>query len=202
MALTADPTKTDPLEEARAMATVAEKLLTAEEFARMPDPGYPVELVRGRIVSMTPPKPLHGWICNQVAFLITLHLRQVDSCRVFINDTGILTEREPDSLRGADVSFYSYERVPASSSLEEYFDVAPEVVFEVLSPVDRWPKVLARVAEYLEVGVLVVSVVDPKTHSVHVYRPDEPVRVLGADDDWSAPEVFGEFRVPVRQFFG
>jgi Uma2 family endonuclease len=184
------------------MATVAEKLLTAEEFVQMPDPGYPVELVRGRIVSMTPPKPLHGWICNQVSFLITLHLREVDCGRAFINDTGILTEREPDSLRGADVSFYSYERVPASSSLEEYFEVAPELVFEVLSPGDRWPKVLAKVAEYLEVGVLVVSVVDPKTHSVHLYRPEEAVRVLGPDDDWSAPEVFGDFHFPVRQFFG
>ena len=35
------------------MAT-AEALLTAEEFGRRPDPGYPEELVQGRIVTMPP----------------------------------------------------------------------------------------------------------------------------------------------------
>jgi Uma2 family endonuclease len=44
------------------MAT-AEALLTAEEFERMPDPGYPTELVRGRIVAMNPPGFRHGEVC-------------------------------------------------------------------------------------------------------------------------------------------
>ena len=39
-------------------------LLTAEQFAERPDPGYPEELVRGRIVPMPMPKPRHGEICS------------------------------------------------------------------------------------------------------------------------------------------
>ena len=35
------------------MAT-AESLMTAEEFRRRPDPGYPEELVRGRVTAMPP----------------------------------------------------------------------------------------------------------------------------------------------------
>ena len=42
----------------------APALLTAEEFAERPDPGYPEELVRGRIVPMSIPKPRHGEICS------------------------------------------------------------------------------------------------------------------------------------------
>lgn len=37
------------------MATVADKLITAEEYAWFPDDGRPTELVRGRIVTMNPP---------------------------------------------------------------------------------------------------------------------------------------------------
>ena len=43
------------------MAT-AEALLTAEEFGRRPDPGFPEELVQGRIVTTPPPKPSHGQV--------------------------------------------------------------------------------------------------------------------------------------------
>ena len=53
------------------MSTALQPVLTAEEFGRRPDPGYPEELVRGRIVSMSPPNPRHGQICNKVGRILT-----------------------------------------------------------------------------------------------------------------------------------
>ena len=44
-------------------------LLTAEQFAERPDPGYPEELVKGRIVAMSVPKPRHGEICSNAVFI-------------------------------------------------------------------------------------------------------------------------------------
>lgn len=85
-----------------------EPLLTIEEFARLPDPGYPVELVRGRIVRMNPPRPYHGWICSNVAGILREHVRAHDLGYVLSNDSGVITHRNPDTLRGADVAFYSY----------------------------------------------------------------------------------------------
>ena len=91
--------------------------------------------------------------------------------------------------------------MPEDRLTDGYLQVPPELVFEVLSPDDRWPKVLAKVAEYLEAGVLLVCVANPKKNSINLFRPDEPDRMLGPDDDWSAPEMLGEFRIPVRRFF-
>jgi Uma2 family endonuclease len=183
------------------MATVAEKLLTAEEFVRMPDPGYPTELVRGRIIRMPPPGFEHGEICSQLAYLINVWVKERGLGRTLTNDSGVVTERGPDSVRGPDVAYYSYQRVPKGTKIKGYAESPPEIAFEVLSPDDRWPKVLAKVAEYLEVGVLLVCVVNPRKNTVHLYRPEEPDRVLGLDDDWSAPEILGDFRIPVRRFF-
>src|SRR5207248_2573632 len=45
-------------------------LLTAEEFARRPDPGYPEELVKGRVVAMPPPKARHGQVCNKAGRIL------------------------------------------------------------------------------------------------------------------------------------
>jgi Uma2 family endonuclease len=183
------------------MATVTETLLTAEEYAGMPDPGYPTELVRGRVVTMSPPKPIHGWICNRISYLFTHFLMQNDLGQAYSNDTGVLTQRGPDTLRGADFSYYSYERVPRSTSKKDYFDVAPDLIFEVMSQGDREPRVLVKVAEYLEVGVRAVCVVDPRSKKAHLYRTEAPIQDFGIDDNWEAPEILPGLSIPVRQFF-
>ncbi len=136
-------------------------LLTAEEFARRPDPGYPEELVRGEVVAMTPPGFRHGRVCAQVVYLLKSVADQHDLGHVVSNDAGVVTERAPDSVRGPDVAFYRYERLPRDARIEGYPPVAPDLVIEVLSPHDRWNRVLAKVAEYLEAGVAVVGVLDP-----------------------------------------
>lgn len=180
---------------------VAEALMTIEEFANRPDPGYPEELVRGRIIASTLPMPPHGKICNKVGRLLGNFADEHDLGHVLSNDTGIITARDPDTLRGADVAYYSYARVPKGPLPKQYLGVPPDLVVEVRSPSDRWSKVLAKVADYLEAGVRVVVVLDPDPETAHLLHADQPVRVLAADDELTLPGVLGGFRVPVRRFF-
>lgn len=181
----------------------AEPLMTAEEFARRPDPGYPEELVRGRVVAMPPPKPRHGEICNSVAHLLTAHVRSHGLGRVLSNDSGVITRRGPDTVRGADVAYYSYERVPRGPLPDHYLDIAPDLVVEVLSPGDRWPLVLQKVGEYLDAGARLVVVLDPDERAAHVYAADRAPRVVRGDEALALPEVFGEeYRVGLGEVFG
>ncbi|CAN5899232.1 Uma2 family endonuclease [soil metagenome] len=182
------------------MAT-AQALLTAEEYGHLPDPGFPTELFRGRIVKMTVPGPRHGQVCCKVARLVGNFVEEHDLGHVVSNDSGILTERDPDTVRGADVAFYSYARYPKGPLPKNYTPAVPELVFEVRSPSDRWAKVVKKVGEYLDAGVLVVCVLDPDARSAHLYPADRPVQVLSEDQEWSLPEILGAFRVPVGQFF-
>jgi Uma2 family endonuclease len=89
------------------MAT-AEALLTAEEFGRRPDPGFPEELVQGKIVTTPPPKPRHGQVCKMVIRILDRYADEYDLGHVLSNDSAVITERDPDTVRGADISFYSY----------------------------------------------------------------------------------------------
>src|SRR5207248_1549779 len=91
---------------------------------------------------------------------------------VLSNDSCIVTERNPDTVRGADVAFYSYERVPRGPIPPGLLSVPPDLVFEVLSPNDRWSDVHVKVAEYLHAGVQAVCVLDDSTRSVHVFCAD------------------------------
>src|ERR1700758_5137292 len=115
------------------MATV-ETLLTAEEYRLLPDNGQPTELVRGRIVPLNMPYPRHGEICSRVDRLVGFYVDEQRLGRLVTNDSGVVTERGPDTVRGADIAFYSYQRIPPGPLPQGYLDVLPEAVFEVRSP--------------------------------------------------------------------
>jgi Uma2 family endonuclease len=123
------------------------------------------------------------------------------SGRVIGNDAGILTEHDPDTVRGADVAYYSYSRVPKGPLPSGLLSAAPELVFEVLSPSDRWSEVQIKVGEYLDARVTAVCVVDDATRSVHVFRRDQPLHVYKAADEFVVPDILEDFRVAVSKFF-
>jgi Uma2 family endonuclease len=182
------------------MAT-AEALMTAEEFGRRPDPGYPEELVQGKVVTMPPPDQRHGYVCLRVGRILGDWVEDRDLGRAMSNDSGVITERDPDTVRGADISYYSYERIPRGPLSSGYVAEVPELVFEVRSTHDRWRNVLEKVIEYLDAGVLVVVVLDPESRSAHVYRNDEEPMKLGPDDELTFPGLLEGFSVRVGRFF-
>ena len=106
-------------------------LMTAEEFARRPDPGHPEELVRGRIVPMPVPDRRHGQICNKVGRILGNFAEEHDLGHVLSNDSGVVTERGPDTVRGADVAFYSYGRLPRGPLPHTYGPEMPELIVEI-----------------------------------------------------------------------
>jgi Uma2 family endonuclease len=178
------------------MATVTPTtLLTAEEYGELPDLGRPTELVRGRIVDMNVPYPRHGQVCVQIAYLLRRYLEDYDIGHVVSNDAGVVVERGPDTVRGSDVAFISYQKIPKGPLPRRYFEAAPELVFEVLSPSDPWSKVLQKVAEYLNAGTEVVRVVDPDSETVQSHFPDRPPVTLAGDDVLSFPTILPGFRV-------
>ncbi len=88
-------------------APSTQRLLSAAEYAQLPDRGIPTELVRGRVVEMNVPAPRHGEICANITTLINPYVRAKGMGRIVSNDGGILTERDPDTVRGGDVAYYS-----------------------------------------------------------------------------------------------
>lgn len=185
------------------MATIETPWLTADAFRRLADDGAARELVRGRIVITSRPGARHGWVCNRVGRIVGNFVEQHDLGFVLNNDAGVVTETDPDTVRGPDVAYYSYARMPKGDGLpEDYPAVAPDLVFEVLSPHDRFATMLRRVAEFLGVGVRCVCVLDPKDRRVVVYVPDGPETTLTAEEMLSLENVLPGFRVVVGEFFG
>jgi Uma2 family endonuclease len=182
------------------MAT-AEALMTAEEFGQRPDPGYPEELVRGKIISLPISDRRHGQVCTSVTCSLGNFVEEHDLGRLIINGSGLITGRNPDSVRGPDIAYYSYARLPRGPLPAGYGPEVPELVVEVRSEGDSWREIVIKVGEYLKAGVLKVVVLDPRSRKAHIYSVDDEPVVLGPEDELTLPELLGEFRVAVHRFF-
>jgi Uma2 family endonuclease len=184
------------------MATVAQpKLLTAEEFMAADLGEGRFELVRGKIDAVPPTMPTHGRVCVKISFKLESYGQQ-SGFGYCLSDSAVATEREPDTVRGPDISFYSHARWPESEIGEGLPPVPPDLAVEVVSPSNRAGKLHRKIGEYLDAGALMVWVVYPRRRRVTVYRPDEEEPITFKDDEFleNFPELPG-FRCPVSAFF-
>ncbi len=173
--------------------------MTAEEFARL-DIDVPVELVRGHVVEQGWPSAMHGVVCCHVAFEIESWVRRVRACGLTSLRAGIITERNPDSVRGPDVFFITRERIDSAGGLEGFLETGPELAVEVKSPSESWKDLQAKINEYFTAGVQEIWVLEPEERLLSVYRVDERPRTLHADEQISSPLLPG-FEIPVAELF-
>jgi Uma2 family endonuclease len=188
--------------EGERMTTTTRRLITAEEFARMPDPpdGSSIELVRGEIVQMPPPKGKHGVCCSQIVWLLKNYVTHAKLGWVTANDAGVLLERDPATVRGPDVAFWSIARQPAIP--DGYFEIPPDLAVEVLSPDDRRGDVRAKIKQYIFYGVPLIWLVDPEMRTVLVYRGTPRGGELDEEDTLDGGEVLPGFACKVAELFG
>lgn len=183
-------------------AELTTRLLTAEQFLAADLGEGTFELVQGEVVRMSPPSPEHGLICGNIAGLLWDYGRRSGLGYMLSNDSAVLTERSPDTVRGPDVCFYSHARWPRSQVSRALPPVAPDLVVEVSSPGNRPGAMLQKIGEFLNAGALMVWVVYPKSRTIAVYRSfDAPPDVLQMDQTIEdLPELPG-FRCLVSDVF-
>ena len=182
------------------MTATMPKLLTAAEFAELPNPadGSKQELVKGRIVLMPPPKGRHGHLQLEVG----ARLREVvkpNRLGWVVTESGVVIDTNPDTVRGPDVSFYGIDRHPQPP--DDYFEIPPDLAVEILSPDDRRPRVLEKIREYIAAGVKVVWLVDPDTNVVTVYSGNTRGVEHHEGDTLDGGDVLPGFTCPVADLF-
>jgi Uma2 family endonuclease len=104
-------------------------------------------------------------------------------------------------VRAPDAAFVSTERATRQTRREGFFDGAPDLAVDVVSPEDTVEEVDSKVLEYLQAGTKLVWIVHPKTQTITVYRSLDKVRVLTATDTLDGNDVLPGFAVAVKEIF-
>ncbi len=178
--------------------TTQTHLMTVEEFMNLDDDDrYRHELIKGELLTMPSPKPLHGRVVANLVILLGIHVKANRLGDVHA-ESGYHLERDPDTVLGPDVSFISAERVDRTD--EHYYDGPPDLAIEVVSPGDRKAYVERKLTLYIESGTRSVWIVNPRRRTVEVVSSLNDRKTLHEDDELVDPTVPG-FRVQVSEIF-
>ena len=177
--------------------TTQTHLMTLEEFMNIDDEPNRHELIKGELLTMPSPKPLHGRAVANLTMLLLQHVK-ANRLGVVYTESGYHLESEPDTVLGPDLSFVSAERLDQSD--EHYYDGPPDLAVEVLSPGDRKGYVERKLAVYLETGARSVWHVNPRRRTVEVISSTGERRTLHETDELVDDTVPG-FRVKVSEIF-
>ncbi len=180
------------------------KLMTAEEFCdwvHQPEQADRwFELVRGEVIELPPPAKPHGAVCMRVGYYLTAYVEQRGRGYTTCNDSGVVLERDPDTVRGPDVALY--EDADTFADLPpKYGEVPPRLAVEVLSPNDRAGKMLRKITDYLTQGVDLVWLIDPEDRTVTVHRPNRSPVLVKEGQELTGEDVLPGLRVPVADVF-
>jgi Uma2 family endonuclease len=186
------------------MATVATRRMTAEEFwqwaSRPENQDKRFELDRGEVVEMPPPGIPHGVICAWIAYLLWGYVLRRGKGYVCSNDSGLLVQRDPDTVRGPDLMLFDAPR-RLEDLTPRYAETVPQLIVEVLSPTDQQGKTNRRIGQYLQRGVPLVWLVDPEVRIVTVYQPGKDFYTREEADELTGEAVLPELRLHVADLF-
>jgi Uma2 family endonuclease len=180
------------------------KLMTAEEFyewaSRPENDDKWFELVRGEVIELPAPTKPHGFICGNVSRILGNFVFQQGKGYLTSNDSGVILEKGPDTVRGPDVAYYE-DAATFAELHPKYGEVPPRLAVEVLSPNDRASKVLRKINDYLRCGVGLVWVIDPESRTVTVHRPGQSQAEVDENQELTGEDVVPGFRCRVADFF-
>jgi Uma2 family endonuclease len=186
------------------MASVLTKLMTAEEFydfvnePRNRDKNF--ELEAGEVVKVSRPGQIHCVVCGTCVAILWMYVHQRKKGYVCSNDMGLVLQRDPDTVRGPDISLYLEAR--KLKDLEKKWPKRlPKLIVEVMSPNDRMGKMLARIAKFLKKGVAMAWLLDPEEENLTIFMPNREPIVLERDEEVADLKLLPDFRCKVADFF-
>jgi Uma2 family endonuclease len=121
--------------------------------------------------------------------------------RIYTDGVGYTLFRNPDTVRGPDVSFVSRDREATIKAVRGFIPGAPDLAVEVRSPDNTLVELLVKANEYLDAGARLVWIVDPPTRSVLVKRPGRPAATQSVDDMLDGGDLLPGFSLPLSRVF-
>jgi Uma2 family endonuclease len=176
-------------------------LLTAKDLERMQQqlPDYPMELVEGEIIVMSP----SGYESDEVALEIAAQLRNWvrprKLGRVAGSSAGFKLPTSDEDVRAPDASFVKAERLRRTT--EDYARLVPDLFFEVKSKTDSLERLRQKIQVFLDLGALIGVLVDPRTETLEVYRPGVEATRLQNGDVLTVPELLPGWEMTVSEIW-
>jgi Uma2 family endonuclease len=158
------------------------------------------ELVEGELHEvMSPSGPNHGFVVGNLAAMLHSRIREGRLGRLYVGDTYVLLQRDPDTVLAPDIAFVSAERLPLEDSA--FMTIPPDIAIEVVSPGNSPGEIERKVALFLRGGVRSVWVVYPRQRQIVIHAPEIAPRVFGEGEMVTDPDTLPGFSFSLSDVF-
>ncbi|MGF1492717.1 MAG: Uma2 family endonuclease [Microcoleaceae cyanobacterium] len=103
------------------------------------------------------------------------------------------------STRSPDLSWIQKDRWEAlsKSERERFAPIAPDFVLELMSPNDPWGDARVKMQEYIENGVRQGWLIYPRSKTIEIYRPEQPVQIVKIPCTLNGEDILPGFKLEV-----
>jgi Uma2 family endonuclease len=176
--------------------------LTGKDFLKLCEANRDLRLERtatGEVIIMPPTTPWTGKKNGEVYGQLWLWNRQTGLGKTFDSSTGFTLPN--GAVKSPDATWVSNERWNALSEEEqkEFSQLSPDFVIELRSKNDTLKELQEKMSEYIDNGVRLGWLIDPKTQKVEIYKPGQDVVVLDSPTTISGDDVLPEFVLDLTQ---
>jgi Uma2 family endonuclease len=106
------------------------------------------------------------------------------------------------TVRGPDVAFVSWERIPDKKFPEAKVpEIVPDLAVEVLSTGNTRAEMARKRREYFHAGVKLVWMIDPRQRSVAIYTSSDEYTVLDETEKLTGGEVLPGLEIELAEQF-
>jgi len=180
-------------------ASTKRRIPSDEELMALPKDGYKRELLHGEIV-MSPAGFDHGRKIARFMTVLANFVYQHKLGEIFDGQTGF--RMKSLDVLSPDISFVSMDRlIKLGGNPEGFFEGAPDLAIEFLSPSDPKKRLRDKLKQYLENSTRLAWVMDSKKRTIAVHRPGESERVLAESAELSGEDVVPGFAISVASVF-
>jgi Uma2 family endonuclease len=158
------------------MVQSSSRPLTLQEYLAIPAGDVAYEFVDGQVIEKVPPKFFHAGSQKLLLRLLDDWCEQQQCGQVYPEWAIVLKRNGADWVPVPDLTYVSYDRLPAGWAEDAPCPVPPELAIEIISPDQTFGEMTEKATDYLAAGVSRVWVVDPRAKSITVFYPDAPPR--------------------------
>lgn len=178
--------------------------LTDEQFEQLAAANRDLRLeltARGELIIMPPTGGETGDRNFELDGQLWYWNRQTRLGKAFDSSTGFRLPK--GGTRSPDVAWISMERWEALTPAQrkKFLPLCPDFAVELVSETDDVEETRTKMQEYVDNGLRLGWLINPRTRQVEIYRPNQAVEVLQSPATLSGEDVLPEFLLDLQLIF-
>ena len=182
------------------MVQTPSKMLTLEEFLKLPETEPASEYIGGQIAQKPMPQGKHSSIQTEMSTIVNATLRAKQIARAFSELRCTFGGRSIIP----DISVFTWARISRDENGEiaNIFQAAPDWTIEILSPEQSQTKVTKNILHCLNNSTEMGWLIDPAERTIFVSQPQQQALVFDLPEQQIiVPSFANELKLTVAEIF-